>query len=382
MDLVLVDAPCTGIGHLAAQSGRQVAAIATSLDGRIDDQADVLDRRPRSLKPGGASSTSPARCCRRRTTRRWRAFPAAAARDFAAGSHRGAGDARRRGRASQAARRASLGSAAMASSSRRGARARTASTCAAAENRVDPGPREHQRTRRQPQLAEPAPATVQTTPLDGMTMTDQHARQHPHHRFRQPGDAAHRAPRARGGRLLRDPPVPEGRPRRSQAEAEGRDPLRRPGLRAPRMAARARPQAVFEPACRSSASATASRRWPRSSAARSRAATHREFGRAVMSRSRSSSPLFEGVWDAGERYPVWMSHGDRVTRAARRLRGHRHHRNAPFAAVADEKRRFYAVQFHPEVVHTPDGAKLLAQFRAQHRRAEVRLDDGGLPRAR
>ena len=54
---------------------------------------------------------------------------------------------------------------------------------------------------------------------------------------------------------------------------------------------------------------------------------------------------------------------------------------APFAAIADEERRFYGVQFHPEVVHTPDGAQLLAELRPPHRRPVRRLDHGGLPRA-
>ncbi|MET1045230.1 MAG: glutamine-hydrolyzing GMP synthase, partial [Hyphomicrobium sp.] len=87
----------------------------------------------------------------------------------------------------------------------------------------------------------------------------------------------------------------------------------------------------------------------------------REFGRAFLSIA-TTSPLFEGVWSAGERYQVWMSHGDRVTRLPEGFEIIGTSDNAPFAAVADEKRHFYAVQFHPEVVHTPDGAKLIANF--------------------
>jgi GMP synthase (glutamine-hydrolysing) len=87
----------------------------------------------------------------------------------------------------------------------------------------------------------------------------------------------------------------------------------------------------------------------------------REFGRAFLSIA-TESPLFEGVWSAGERYQVWMSHGDRVTRLPDGFEVIGTSDNAPFAAVADEKRHFYAVQFHPEVVHTPDGAKLIANF--------------------
>ena len=57
-----------------------------------------------------------------------------------------------------------------------------------------------------------------------------------------------------------------------------------------------------------------------------------------------------------------MSHGDRVTRLPEGFEVIATSDNAPFAAVADEARHFYAVQFHPEVVHTPDGAKLIANF--------------------
>ncbi len=88
---------------------------------------------------------------------------------------------------------------------------------------------------------------------------------------------------------------------------------------------------------------------------------HREFGRAMLS-VEQASPLFDGVWAEGERHQVWMSHGDRVTRLPSGFRVIATSENAPFAAVADEARRFYAVQFHPEVVHTPDGAKLISNF--------------------
>src|SRR5829696_6028088 len=88
---------------------------------------------------------------------------------------------------------------------------------------------------------------------------------------------------------------------------------------------------------------------------------HREFGRAEVE-VLVETPLFEGVWRKGERYPVWMSHGDRVTRLPPGFEVIGASENAPFAAVADEARRFYAVQFHPEVVHTPHGAALLRNF--------------------
>ena len=88
---------------------------------------------------------------------------------------------------------------------------------------------------------------------------------------------------------------------------------------------------------------------------------HREFGRATVS-VKTPSPLFEGVWDTGNEHQVWMSHGDRVTRLPDGFKVIAASENAPYAAVADEARRFYAVQFHPEVVHTPDGAKLISNF--------------------
>jgi GMP synthase (glutamine-hydrolysing) len=88
---------------------------------------------------------------------------------------------------------------------------------------------------------------------------------------------------------------------------------------------------------------------------------HREFGRAFLEIEEDNS-LFEGIWAKGTRHQVWMSHGDKVTAIPPGFKVVGTSAGAPFAAIADEKRRFYAVQFHPEVVHTPDGSKLLANF--------------------
>ncbi len=86
-----------------------------------------------------------------------------------------------------------------------------------------------------------------------------------------------------------------------------------------------------------------------------------EFGRADVEILKSS-PLFDGLWEVGARYPVWMSHGDRVTVLPPGFEVVGTSENAPFAIAVDEKRRYYTTMFHPEVVHTPDGGKLLANF--------------------
>ncbi|MDE3175673.1 MAG: glutamine-hydrolyzing GMP synthase, partial [Pseudomonadota bacterium] len=88
---------------------------------------------------------------------------------------------------------------------------------------------------------------------------------------------------------------------------------------------------------------------------------HREFGRAEVEVLRDS-PLFEGCWAQGEKHVVWMSHGDRITQLPPGFQRIGVSPNAPFAAIADESRRYYGLMFHPEVVHTPDGARLIANF--------------------
>jgi GMP synthase (glutamine-hydrolysing) len=86
-----------------------------------------------------------------------------------------------------------------------------------------------------------------------------------------------------------------------------------------------------------------------------------EFGRAFID-VRKACALFDGLWSVGDKHQVWMSHGDAVTALADGFDVVATSDGAPYAFIADEARRHYGIQFHPEVVHTPDGAKLLANF--------------------
>src|SRR5580698_3807750 len=88
---------------------------------------------------------------------------------------------------------------------------------------------------------------------------------------------------------------------------------------------------------------------------------HREFGRAEVEVT-TPSALTDGVWEVGQKYPVWMSHGDRVTKLPDGFVAAGTSANAPIAMIADDKRKFYATQFHLEVMHTPHGAALLRNF--------------------
>ncbi len=88
---------------------------------------------------------------------------------------------------------------------------------------------------------------------------------------------------------------------------------------------------------------------------------HREFGRAEVS-VKAKSALFDGVWDDGATHTVWMSHGDRITQLPPGFEVKGVSENAPFAVIEDSKRRFFGLMFHPEVVHTPEGEKLIRNF--------------------
>ena len=88
---------------------------------------------------------------------------------------------------------------------------------------------------------------------------------------------------------------------------------------------------------------------------------HREFGRADI-QIVTESPLLAGLGEVGDTERVWMRHGDRVMAAPEGFHVIATSPGAPFAAIADEARQFYGVQFHPEVVHTPRGALILKNF--------------------
>ena len=86
-----------------------------------------------------------------------------------------------------------------------------------------------------------------------------------------------------------------------------------------------------------------------------------EFGRADLEIV-GESPLFEGLAGIGAKERVWMSHGDRVNKIPQGFDIIGKSPNAPYAAIANEERQFYGVQFHPEVMHTQNGAKMLRNF--------------------
>ncbi len=88
---------------------------------------------------------------------------------------------------------------------------------------------------------------------------------------------------------------------------------------------------------------------------------HKEFGEAYAEVVEDCT-LFHGVWAEGAKERVWMNHGDRVTKLPPGFRVVAKSESSPFAAIADDARRYYGVQFHPEVHHTPHGKQLLQNF--------------------
>ena len=92
----------------------------------------------------------------------------------------------------------------------------------------------------------------------------------------------------------------------------------------------------------------------------------REFGYAEV-RARGHSRLLEGIQDRinGEKHgllDVWMSHGDKVTALPPGFKVIASNKATPIAGMADEARKFYGVQFHPEVTHTHQGGAILGRF--------------------
>ncbi|MCG5052385.1 MAG: glutamine-hydrolyzing GMP synthase [Myxococcales bacterium] len=89
-------------------------------------------------------------------------------------------------------------------------------------------------------------------------------------------------------------------------------------------------------------------------------AEHREYGRAQVALTQSSA-LFHG-FEEGENVAVWMSHGDRIESLPEGFSVVGTNPSCPAAAVEAPARKFWGVQFHPEVVHTPRGGELLSNF--------------------
>jgi GMP synthase (glutamine-hydrolysing) len=112
------------------------------------------------------------------------------------------------------------------------------------------------------------------------------------------------------------------------------------------------------------------------------AGSHREFGYAQVT-STAPCRLFEGLRDHSDGqgralFDVWMSHGDRVDELPPGFVAVGFTSSVPLAAMADESRRFYGVQFHPEVTHTLQGEKLLERFVRGICACEARWDAGNI----
>ncbi|MGH7274925.1 MAG: glutamine-hydrolyzing GMP synthase [Nitrospiria bacterium] len=91
-------------------------------------------------------------------------------------------------------------------------------------------------------------------------------------------------------------------------------------------------------------------------------AQRREYGKADLIIDDGQSDLFKGVTDSQPTTTVWMSHGDRIEKMPAGFKVMAHTDHSPVASMAHPQRKLYALQFHPEVVHTPGGTKILQNF--------------------
>ena len=112
------------------------------------------------------------------------------------------------------------------------------------------------------------------------------------------------------------------------------------------------------------------------------AGTHREFGYAQVTLS-TPCKLFDGLLDHRDEQgrallDVWMSHGDRVDQLPPGFVAVGFTNSVPLAAMADESRHYYAVQFHPEVTHTLQGEKILERFVREICGCEARWSPGNI----
>ena len=87
----------------------------------------------------------------------------------------------------------------------------------------------------------------------------------------------------------------------------------------------------------------------------------REFGKAFIKIKRKSK-IFEGIYKKNNQYQVWMSYGDKVNKLPKLFKVIASTSNAKFAAIVNEDKKIYGLQFHPEVIHTLDGDKILENF--------------------
>jgi GMP synthase (glutamine-hydrolysing) len=87
--------------------------------------------------------------------------------------------------------------------------------------------------------------------------------------------------------------------------------------------------------------------------------TEREYGHAVVHKDGPDNILFEGL---DTEVPVWMSHGDRIEVLPPGFKSMAYTENSPLAVMGNEEGTYFGIQFHPEVVHTPQGAEILKNF--------------------